>query len=197
MNKKKIAKAKTKRNATRRKNASKTIVPRASSRFAPAPSVTTPERESFPVVTTGASAGGLKAFEQFFTNTPTSNMVFILFPHLDPTHNSIPADLIKRFTKMTIVQIEDGMKSSLTLFTSYLRTRTCLSCKVRFSSWIPLPRGVCGIPLISFSAPWPRTWNAPSALSSRGPIPKAPSYCGPSKASEVSSWPDYKRETIN
>jgi two-component system CheB/CheR fusion protein len=108
MNKKKIAKAKTKRSATKRKNASKTVVPPASSSFAPAPSDTPPEQESFPV---GASAGGLKAFEQFFTHMPAdSAMAFILIPHLDPTHKSIPADLIKRYMSMYVVQIEDGMK---------------------------------------------------------------------------------------
>lgn len=59
----------------------------------------------------GASAGGLEAFEQFFTHMPAeSSMAFVLVPHLDPTHKSILADLLKRFTKMPVFQAEDGMK---------------------------------------------------------------------------------------
>jgi len=49
----------------------------------------------FPVVGIGASAGGLEAFEQFFTSMPPdSGMAFVLVQHLDPTHKSILTDLI-------------------------------------------------------------------------------------------------------
>lgn len=64
----------------------------------------------FPVVGIGASAGGLEAFEQFFTSMPPdSGMAFVLVQHLDPTHKSILTDLIQRYTRMTVVAVEDGM----------------------------------------------------------------------------------------
>lgn len=64
----------------------------------------------FPIVAIGASAGGLEAFEQFFMNMPSdSGMAFVLIQHLDPTHKSILAELIRRYTRMEVFQIEDGM----------------------------------------------------------------------------------------
>ena len=40
---------------------------------------------SFPIVGIGASAGGLEAFEQFFSQVPPdSGIAFILVSHLDP-----------------------------------------------------------------------------------------------------------------
>jgi two-component system, chemotaxis family, CheB/CheR fusion protein len=71
----------------------------------------TVSKDSFYIVGIGASAGGLEAFEQFFTHMPeNSGMPFILIPHLDPTHKSIMSDLLTRYTKMKIFQAEDGMK---------------------------------------------------------------------------------------
>lgn len=65
----------------------------------------------FPIVGIGASAGGLKAFEQFFANMPAdSGVAFVLVPHLDPTHVSMLPDLLKKYAKMPVIQCEDGMK---------------------------------------------------------------------------------------
>ena len=59
----------------------------------------------------GASAGGLKAFEQFFANMPPESGVgFVLVPHLDPSHASMLPDLLRKYTKMAVLQAEDGMK---------------------------------------------------------------------------------------
>ena len=59
----------------------------------------------------GGSAGGLMAFEQFFSNMPAdTGMAFVLLQHLDPTHKCILPELIQRKTKMKVFQIEDGMK---------------------------------------------------------------------------------------
>jgi two-component system CheB/CheR fusion protein len=76
-----------------------------------------PKKEpSFPIVGVGASAGGLEAFEQFFTNMPSDDatiehgMAFVLVQHLDPTHKSILGDLVKRYTSMKVFEVEDGMK---------------------------------------------------------------------------------------
>jgi two-component system, chemotaxis family, CheB/CheR fusion protein len=67
--------------------------------------------QRFPIVGIGASAGGLKAFERFFTNMPSdSGIGFVLIPHLDPNYVSMLPDLLKKYTKMRVVQAEDGMK---------------------------------------------------------------------------------------
>ena len=74
------------------------------------------KRQGFPIVGIGASAGGLEAFEQFFTNMPVDKpatecgMAFVLVQHLDPTHKSILRDLVKRYTSMEVFEVEDGMK---------------------------------------------------------------------------------------
>jgi two-component system, chemotaxis family, CheB/CheR fusion protein len=72
---------------------------------------TAPEPEFiFPIVGIGASAGGLEAFEQFFTHMPPdSGMAFVLIQHLDPSHRSILSELIRRYTRMKVLEIEDGM----------------------------------------------------------------------------------------
>ena len=64
----------------------------------------------FPIVGIGASAGGLEAFEQFFTHTPPdTGMAFVLIQHLDPKHKSILSELVRRYTRMTVREVEDGM----------------------------------------------------------------------------------------
>ena len=64
----------------------------------------------FPIVGIGASAGGLEAFEQFFTHTPPdTGMAFVLIQHLDPKHKSILSELVRRYTRMTVHEVEDGM----------------------------------------------------------------------------------------
>lgn len=77
-----------------------------------APPAANPMRNSlFPIVGIGASAGGLEAFEQFFTHLPPdTGMAFVLVQHLDPTHKSILTDLIRRYTRMQVFEVEDGMK---------------------------------------------------------------------------------------
>lgn len=69
------------------------------------------EKKSFPVVGMGASAGGLEAFEQFFSNMPPDRgIAFILVPHLDPTHASMMSDLLKRYTTMKVIEAKDKMR---------------------------------------------------------------------------------------
>jgi two-component system CheB/CheR fusion protein len=66
---------------------------------------------SLPIVGIGASAGGLEAFEQFFSNMPPdSGIAFVLIPHLDPTHASMMTELLRRVTKMDVTEAKDGMK---------------------------------------------------------------------------------------
>jgi two-component system CheB/CheR fusion protein len=66
----------------------------------------------FPIVGIGASAGGLSAFEAFFSGMPADTdpgMAFVLVQHLAPDHKSILADLIRRYTRMQVFEVEDGM----------------------------------------------------------------------------------------
>ena len=66
---------------------------------------------SFCIAGIGASAGGLEAFEQFFSGMPPDgNVGFVLVPHLDPSHTSMLPELLQRFTKMPVVQARHGMK---------------------------------------------------------------------------------------
>ncbi|MDZ7762182.1 MAG: chemotaxis protein CheB [Desulfovermiculus sp.] len=64
----------------------------------------------------GASAGGLAAFEAFFSGMPADadpGMVFVLVQHLAPDHKSILTDLIQRYTSMQVFEVEDGMQVQL------------------------------------------------------------------------------------
>lgn len=66
----------------------------------------------FPVIGIGASAGGLKAFEEFFSNIPKdkfTGMAFIIVQHLAPDHKSILNELIMRYTTMQVFEVTDGM----------------------------------------------------------------------------------------
>jgi two-component system CheB/CheR fusion protein len=66
------------------------------------------KENTFPIVGIGASAGGLAAFENFFTHMSVdSGMGFVLVQHLDPTHKSILVDLVQKYTAMQVIQIED------------------------------------------------------------------------------------------
>ena len=73
-------------------------------------------RESrFPIVGIGASAGGLAAFEAFFSGIPVDaspGMAFVLVQHLAPDHKSILTDLVQRYTSMQVYEVVDGMKAA-------------------------------------------------------------------------------------
>jgi two-component system CheB/CheR fusion protein len=66
----------------------------------------------FPIVGIGASAGGLAAFEAFFSGMPADaepDMAFVLVQHLAPDHKSILTELIRRYTRMQVFEVEDGV----------------------------------------------------------------------------------------
>ena len=70
-----------------------------------------PGSPALPIVGIGASAGGLDAFKKFFSAVPPENgMAFVLIQHLDPSHESITADLLARHTAMKVAQIVDKMR---------------------------------------------------------------------------------------
>lgn len=70
------------------------------------------QKGTIPIVGIGASAGGLAAFEAFFSGMPADTdpgMAFVLVQHLAPDHKSILADLIRRCTRMQVFEVSDGM----------------------------------------------------------------------------------------
>ena len=77
-----------------------------------APAAQAHKPENFPIVGIGASAGGLAAFEAFFSGMPADcepGMAFVLVQHLAPDHKSILTDLVRRYTRMQVFEVEDGM----------------------------------------------------------------------------------------
>ncbi|WP_190300503.1 CheR family methyltransferase [Rufibacter hautae] len=65
----------------------------------------------FQVVGLGGSAGSLEGYETFFQHLPTgTNMAYVVVPHLDPTQKGMMTDIIKRYTTLPVLQIEDGMQ---------------------------------------------------------------------------------------
>jgi two-component system CheB/CheR fusion protein len=63
----------------------------------------------FPIVGTGASAGGLEAFTQLLRALPNdTGMAFVFVQHLDPTHETVLTDLLSKATRMPTSQVEDG-----------------------------------------------------------------------------------------
>ena len=71
-----------------------------------------PGSPGFPVVGIGASAGGIAAFEAFFSTMPANSdpgMAFVLVQHLARDHKSILSELVRRYTKMEVFEVEDGM----------------------------------------------------------------------------------------
>ncbi|MER2623735.1 MAG: CheR family methyltransferase [Accumulibacter sp.] len=92
-------------------NAARTTKNNSPQSVAP-PGATEVTEVSFPIVGIGASAGGLSAFEAFFSGMPADSdpgMAFVLVQHLAPDHKSILADLIRRYTRMQVFEVEDGM----------------------------------------------------------------------------------------
>jgi two-component system CheB/CheR fusion protein len=69
---------------------------------------------SFPVVGVGASAGGLDAFKKLLqAMPPDAGIAFIFIPHLDPSHQSLMADQLARWTSMPVVEAKDAMPVAL------------------------------------------------------------------------------------
>ncbi|HEY5537574.1 MAG TPA: chemotaxis protein CheB, partial [Acetobacterium sp.] len=66
-----------------------------------------------PIVGIGASAGGLAAFEAFFAGMPADrnpDMAFVLVQHLAPDRKSILKEIIQRYTRMKVFEVEDGVE---------------------------------------------------------------------------------------
>ena len=63
------------------------------------------------VVGIGASAGGLSALEELFSNLSTaSGAAFVVIQHLSPDFKSLMKELLERRTSMPVYRVTDGMK---------------------------------------------------------------------------------------
>lgn len=70
----------------------------------------TPSAQASPfIVGVGSSAGGIEALRTMFSaaQCPT-NMAFVIVQHLDPDYNSLLAQLLDRYTGLTVLQCEGG-----------------------------------------------------------------------------------------
>jgi two-component system, chemotaxis family, CheB/CheR fusion protein len=69
------------------------------------------EKQPFRIVGIGASAGGLEAFEQFFSHVPVdSGMAFVIVQHLDPARHSAMPEILMRLVNMPAHEATHGMK---------------------------------------------------------------------------------------
>ena len=97
---------------TRKKTAGTADTKTETAEQLPASTVTVPDSKQFPIVGIGASAGGLAAFEAFFSGMPPDknpDMAFVLVQHLAPDHKSILAELIRNYTRMKVFEVVDGV----------------------------------------------------------------------------------------
>ncbi len=68
------------------------------------------QKELFPIVGMGASAGGLEAFTQLLSNLPNdTGMAFVLIQHLSPNQKSLLSEILSRTTDMPVHEVRDGM----------------------------------------------------------------------------------------
>ena len=57
----------------------------------------------------GASAGGFEALRDFFKAMPTdSGLIFVVIQHLDPTHESMAAEVLGKWTDMPVSEAKPG-----------------------------------------------------------------------------------------
>lgn len=65
----------------------------------------------FPIVGIGASAGGIDAFRSFFDRLPAdAGMAFVVILHLPANRKSMLGDILQRWTRMRVVDAEDGTR---------------------------------------------------------------------------------------
>jgi hypothetical protein len=81
--------------------------------------------KNFPIVGIGASAGGLAAFEAFFSAMPANidtDMSFVLVQHLAPDHKSILTDRVSVTPACRFLRLKMACRSKPIVHISSLRT---------------------------------------------------------------------------
>ncbi len=68
-------------------------------------------QDTFPIIGIGMSAGGLEALEQFLSPVPVASAAaFVVIQHLDPTHQGLLPELLRRVTPMPVTEAGNRMK---------------------------------------------------------------------------------------
>ena len=63
------------------------------------------------IIAVGASAGGLEALKAFFENVPEETpSAYVVIQHLSPDYKSMMGELLKRSTKLSIVEVTNAMQ---------------------------------------------------------------------------------------
>ena len=62
------------------------------------------------IVALGASAGGLDELIAFFENTPLDGVAYIVVQHLSADYESRLAEVLSRYSKLTMLQAKEGMR---------------------------------------------------------------------------------------
>src|SRR5262249_41806668 len=94
-----------------KKNNSGVKTKRGASKKPKAPIIHPALPQTFPVVGIGASAGGLEAFRQLLEHLPTdTGIAFVFVQHLDPTRESILAELLSKATDMRVKEVRHGSR---------------------------------------------------------------------------------------
>ncbi|MFL6255424.1 MAG: CheR family methyltransferase [Pyrinomonadaceae bacterium] len=67
--------------------------------------------DGFMVVGLGASAGGIRAFREFFAHVPEqSGMAYVVILHLSPEHDSHLAEVLQQSTPMPVTQVTEKVR---------------------------------------------------------------------------------------
>ncbi|MBX9256886.1 PAS domain-containing protein [Desmonostoc muscorum CCALA 125] len=68
------------------------------------------QKELFPIVAMGASAGGLEAFTRLLSHLPNdTGMAFVVIQHLSPNQKSLLSEILSRTTQMPLQEVQDGV----------------------------------------------------------------------------------------
>jgi chemotaxis response regulator CheB len=70
----------------------------------------TPDRDAFPIVGIGGSAGAIDALMAFFPAASADcGLAFVVIQHLAPDHKSLLPELLARCTRLRIVEPKEDM----------------------------------------------------------------------------------------
>jgi two-component system CheB/CheR fusion protein len=69
------------------------------------------QHDDFFVVGLGASAGGIKAFKEFFENVPPdSGIAYVVILHLSPQHESSLAEVLQSSSRIPVTQVQETVR---------------------------------------------------------------------------------------
>jgi chemotaxis response regulator CheB len=109
-------------------------------------------------------------------------MAFVLVQHLAPDHKSMLSELIRRYTRMPVFEVEDGMPVQVNSVYIIPPNHDMAFLNGPCTCWSPPRRAASACRLTFFSARWRKTsMSAPLALCCRAPPATAHWACAPSR----------------